>query len=119
MRAHLSIRGLELYVKLGWSNEERSQRQLILTDIDITLPTPPEACVTDQLANTICYSEISADLRTHLDNDEFHLVEALARKIYCLVKSRLPDDASAVIHITKHPKIAGLTGGVCFSYGDE
>jgi dihydroneopterin aldolase len=119
MESHLSIKGLALNVKLGWTAEERTQNQIILVDIDITLPTPPEACHTDELSDAICYSAIASDLRISLNELEFRLIESLTKKIYDLVKSRLPTDAETVVHVTKHPKISGLTGGVRFSYGDK
>lgn len=118
MQSQLSIKGLTLSVKLGWAAEERLQSQSVFVDIDITLPTPPNACTTDQLSDAICYSAISADLRIALNEFEFNLIESLAKKIFDLVKLKLPDDAQAVVHVTKHPNISGLTGGVRFSYGD-
>ncbi len=114
----LQIRQLDLQLNLGWRSKERAKEQGILLDIDLDFPCAPTACETDHLDNTVCYDQLIQTIRQQLGDKHYRLVEHLGRDIYMIVKSQLPANTSAAIHITKFPKIAGLTGGVCFTYGD-
>jgi dihydroneopterin aldolase len=116
--SHLKIRQVDLQLNLGWRSKERAQEQGILLDIDIYFPTAPTACETDHLDNTVCYDQLIQTIREKLGDKSFRLIEHLARDIYLIVKTNLPDNAATTIHITKFPKVTGLIGGVCFSYGD-
>lgn len=112
----LSISGLELNIYLGWPDNERSAQQVVHLDIDIQYPEPPKACLTDNLVDTICYSELLSEIRHHLQNKKFHLIEHLSYEIFTFIQTKLPNHSRLQIHITKKPKIAGLTGHVRFSY---
>lgn len=116
--SQLQIRQVDLQLNLGWRSKERAQEQGILLDIDIHFPTAPAACETDHLDNTVCYDQLIQTIREQLGDKPFRLIEHLARDIYLIVKTALPENATTVIHITKFPKVTGLIGGVCFSYGD-
>lgn len=115
--AHLQIRQIHLPVNLGWRTKERSEEQNVLLDIDIYFKNPPAACETDHLDNTICYDQLIQTLYRQLSDKHYRLIEHLARDIYEIINASLPKDASAVVHLAKFPKVTGLTGGVCFSYG--
>ena len=115
----LFIQGLELRVYLGWPDDERSQKQVVLLDVDIWFAKPPDACVTDKLDDTICYASLIQFIHDHLAERTFHLIEHLTQTIYHLIKSQLSDQTKTHVRITKHPDIAGLTRGVCFGYGDN
>lgn len=117
--SHLRIRGLELCLHLGWPENERSTEQVVLLDVDISYATPPNACETDKLEDTYCYADLTTAIREHLAGIRIHLIEHLAHEIHKTIKSRLHDSAKITVHITKHPKIRGLTKGVTFSYGDH
>lgn len=119
MKSHLSIHGLELLVYLGWSEEERLLQQAVFVDIDIGLPQPPKACVSDELKDTFCYATLIEHLRQHLTDKRFRLIEYLSREIYQTIKVKLPFPTLINVQVTKHPPLSGLTGGVCFNYGDE
>lgn len=115
----LSIQQLELSVFLGWPEKERQHQQTIFMDADIWFSSPPLACQSDDLNDTICYSTLTQKLRTKLNNEKFQLIEHLGYSIHEYLKSQLPPAAKLFITITKFPDIEGLTGGVTFGYGDE
>lgn len=117
--AHLQLRQIDLKLNLGWRSKERSQEQGILLDIDIDFPQAPSACETDHLDNTVCYDQLIQTIRQKLGDKQYKLIEHVARDTYLIVSSQLPPEATTIIHITKFPKVVGLTGGVCFSYGDK
>jgi FolB domain-containing protein len=120
LHSHLSIRGLDLRVNLGWRSKERAEEQAILLDMDIAFPEPPKACETDHLRDSVCYAAITETIRKQLGDKKFRLVEHLSRDIYHIVKPLLPITATLMVRVTKFPNryIAGLTNGICFSYGD-
>lgn len=115
----LQLRGFELSVFLGWPDVERATAQIVLLDMDIHFAEAPKACLTDQLGDTICYATLLQSLREHVALQSFRLVEYLGRDIYDFTKSQLPPKSRLLISLTKHPDIPGLTGGVCFRYGDQ
>jgi dihydroneopterin aldolase len=115
----LTIKTVELNVKLGWSEQERQTAQTIWIDIDIYFATPPNACHTDELTDTICYADIILHLQQSLASPSFKLIEHLSWHIHQRIKSLLPPTARLMIHLTKRPDVPGYAGAVCFSYGDE
>jgi FolB domain-containing protein len=115
----LVIKQLELSVNLGWRSAERRLKQPVLLDIDIQYPVPPKACETDTLEDTSCYAVLVNTIREKIVLKQYKLVEHLGFDIYRLTKDYLPALSKIVVRVTKHPKLDGLTGGVCFSYGDK
>lgn len=117
LKSALRVRGIELLINLGWEDEEREQQQVILLDIDVQFESLPKACISDDLADTFCYAELITLLRKRFNARPFRLIEHLTAEIYALVKTQI-NNARITLHLTKHPNVEGLTGGVCFSYGD-
>jgi dihydroneopterin aldolase len=115
---HLTINALELSIHLGWPTAERRALQRIFLDVEIRYPTPPKACQTDKLEDTVCYDSLIRTIKEKLNDRHFHLVEHLAKSIYDIIQTLLPTDANSRIRILKYPRIEGLTGGVHLSYGD-
>ncbi len=118
LNSHLTIHRLELHVNLGWRHKERQHEQAVLLDVDIVFSTPPTACKTDQLEDSICYAALIKDIRDNVSEKKYRLIEHLSCDIYHLIKVRMPAKAKVKVCITKYPKIAGLTDGVSFHYGD-
>jgi len=114
----LQIRGLELCVHLGWPVDEILKKQIVLLDVHLIFSKPPAGCQSDNLDDTVCYSALVKSIRKFTETKEFHLIEYLSCELYHFIKSQLPADARMSVRITKHPKIEGLTNGVCFSYGE-
>lgn len=119
IKTRLYIKQVDLRVNLGWRQKERTTEQAILLDIDIIFSQLPGACKTDDLSQTVCYDQLIQTIRTRLGDRHFRLIEHLTQEIYLITKSLLPASASTIIHLTKFPKVEGLTGGVCFTYGDN
>ena len=115
----LSISGIELNVHLGWPDNERLAKQVVLVEIDIGYPTPPNACQTDALSDTFCYATLIAALHDFVHGKQFHLIEYLGYELYRLIKSSLPDKLTVIVRVIKHPPIADFSGQVRFSYGDN
>jgi len=114
----LFIEGLELPVYLGWTNNERAEKQIVLLDIDMYFVQPPRACISDQLDDTVCYSALITNINQHLLNKTFHLIEFLTSELYRFIKQQIPHPSNVIVRISKRPKDLGV-GCVQFSYGDS
>lgn len=115
----LSIKDLNLFVSLGYTDQERAEKQTVLMDIDLCFATVPTACVSDQLTDTLCYGELIQTLKNHIEHKSYHLIEHLTYDAYQHLKPLLPVGSRLHIRLLKHPPIAGLNGGVVFHYGDQ
>lgn len=113
------LHSLELSVHLGWSDAEQLQQQIIVTDIKILFLQPPKACLTDNLADTFCYDELTQKIKQKASSKSFRLIEHLGHELYQTIKLTLLHDSAVSLRITKKPPIPNLKGGVSFCYGDE
>jgi 7,8-dihydroneopterin aldolase/epimerase/oxygenase len=114
----LYINKLTLDVHLGWPDAEREKTQPVYLDMIINFNQLTNACSSDDLQDTICYQTLITQLRAHLQQSSYRLIEHLGYVIYHFTKKSLPTTCSLQIVITKYPNIAGLLQGVSFSYGD-
>lgn len=112
----LTLHDLELCLHLGWPENERLKEQTVSVDIEIFFPNPPKACVSDKLEDTFCYSALVKKIREALCHRHFHLIEYLAKELYDVIITAVPNENDVYIQITKKPNIPGLKGGVTFTY---
>ncbi|MCE3237475.1 MAG: folX [Gammaproteobacteria bacterium] len=123
MKAHarLTLHQLELPLFLGWTEAERSQKQIILLDITIDFNEPPKACISDALEDTNCYDTFIKKIVETITPKSFRLIEHLAYEIHQLIKNLFIQSVLITITVTKKPVLSTLTtlAGVSFSYGDQ
>jgi 7,8-dihydroneopterin aldolase/epimerase/oxygenase len=117
-KSSLFINALELELFLGWPNEERIRQQIVTLDVEIQYSSPPKACSSDHLQDTVCYRELIEMLRAKVGSKHYHLIEHVTQEVYTALKTVLPSSCHLSVHLTKHPQIQGL-GSVTFSYHDE
>lgn len=115
----IQLYGLELDIHLGWPDAERLLKQVIIADIKIVFIQPPNACLTDNLADTFCYDKLTNEIKQRVAAQPFRLLEHLGHELYQTIKKTLNNDSLISLRITKKPAIPNLTGGVSFCYGDE
>jgi dihydroneopterin aldolase len=113
----LQLRELTLNVNLGWRKKERHKKQTVLLDLDLYFSSPPKACQTDKLEDTLCYHILIDKIREHIKQKNYALIEYLSYDIYHVVKNHFPLIKIKVC-LTKFPRIRGLKGGARFYYGD-
>jgi len=119
-KSKIILKGLKLDLFLGWTQEERSQKQAVLVDIILRFIESPKACKTDNLADTICYYSLIKEIENKTITQEFKLLESLAAHIYQIIQTFTLNQAFASISITKQPSsLPELTGGAVFKYGDN
>lgn len=114
------LHDLELKIHLGWSESERLQKkQIVVIDIKLDFLQPPQACITDNLADTICYDKLISEIETAIYPRKFLLLEHLGHEVYKTIKNNLNTQALIAIKVMKKPAIANLKKGVSFYYGDK
>ena len=117
--SQLAFRAARLQVRLGCSSEERAHPQDVDLDLALRFPTPPEACETDELKDTVCYADLIASARDHVSGREFRLLERLASELLARLRRELPAETEVWLRVTKlYPPVPELRGGVSFSLGD-
>jgi dihydroneopterin aldolase len=114
----LRVQALEVPVHLGCLDDERAATQLIRIDVEISFPTAPEACRTDQLADSVNYDTIAAVLRATAADRPYRMLEHFAAVVLGAVRQRVDRSIGLAIVVTKYPAIEGLTGGVSFTIED-
>ena len=111
---------IRLEVRLGCEAPERATPQAVDLALVIDFAAAPDACRSDELADTVCYAELASTAREYCAAREFRLVERLAAELRDLVRTRLPDDAGLALAVTKvAPPVPGLAGGVRFTIDDR
>ena len=117
-KMHITLHQLELTLSLGVTDAERSQKQVVLLDIDIHLIKPPKACTTDDVADTYCYDALTQCIKKQTASRSFHLLEHWAYTLHCHIKSFITEPASVSVRVTKKPILGMPVAGVSVYYGD-
>jgi dihydroneopterin aldolase len=115
----LRVQSLELPIHLGWPDDERKATQLIRIDLEITFSTPPEACRTDQLSDSVDYGSLAEVLRATAAARPYRLLEHFAATALEAVRARVDRSIGLALVVTKYPAIEGLAGGVSFTVEDR
>ncbi|NCX93347.1 MAG: dihydroneopterin aldolase [Gammaproteobacteria bacterium] len=107
MRSELTLNQFRLQVRLGWPEEERSHFQEVLLDLHLHFLNLPQACLTDELSDTVCYAMLAQDIQNFSAQKSFKLIEYFAHELYRFIKSKL-GEVSIILTLTKTPPVAGL-----------
>ena len=89
------MRGLAFYGYHGVMPEERRLGQRFIVDIDVSVPLDA-AGRTDDLAASVDYAAVLADVRTIVEGPPLKLVEAVAERIAAKILSSYAVDAVRV-----------------------
>ncbi len=100
------IHGAHFYGRHGVSEEERRVGGHYTVDIEMSYDLAA-AGASDDLRDTISYSDVFRAAREIVEGTSFHLIEALAEQIATMVLSRFPAQAVLVRVKKEPPPIAG------------
>jgi 7,8-dihydroneopterin aldolase/epimerase/oxygenase len=100
MTDRIVLRAMEFEGFHGVGDEERSQPQLIEVDVEMTADLS-RAGETDDLAETVNYSEVFRRCRAIVEDRTFHLLEAIAHAIATDLLSNFAPIKSVVVRIRK------------------
>lgn len=108
----LEIRDLVVGVRLGCEAEERRVPQEVAFTVAFRFHLQPEACHSDELADTVCYADVSQLIEDVIRDREFHLIEYLAAEIFTRLSARFESRALLRLQVHKlRPPVDGLRGG--------
>ena len=115
----LTIKGITLPLRLGYSAEERLNPQPVEIDLTIRFETPPRGMVTDRLEDTVCYDGLVSAIKQVVTNREFSLVEYLAKEIFDSLRDIVESEHELRVTVRKvSPPIPEITKGAEFTVGD-
>jgi dihydroneopterin aldolase len=107
MADKIILRGAQFHGKHGVSPEERVVGGRIIVDIEIEYDLT-RAGLSDDIADTISYSDVFKTVRHLVEDTESLLLEALARKISDAMFEKFPVDALTVYVRKQPPPIRGV-----------
>lgn len=115
----LKINDLKVPVYIGNTDEEQREKSFVMVCIEISFGKNLGACESDDLAETICYDNLIANLREAVSEKRFRLIEKLAKFIYDKTKEIINrNDAKIVVTVTKTVVPIENLDSVSFAFGD-
>lgn len=105
-RQILVLQGFEVEALIGVYSEERHRPQTLTIDMEIEIPDKGSGR-SDELADTVDYGAVVADIRREAGQSRFFLLEALAEHICRLVFDRF-EAKSIRIGLTKPGILEGV-----------
>jgi len=128
MQTCLSLKDLTLKIHLGVTAVEQQQLQAVVVDIDIFFKSPPQACITDDLHQALCYDDLAQKIAAFCAGKSFHLIEYFGYQLFdflknvlslpSLTKATATNVAMLSVGIKKTPPIANLGRAIFTLNGD-
>ncbi len=113
----LHIHPFRVWVRLGCQESERANVQPVDVSVDITFSKMPEACVSDDLTQTVDYSLFVSAARQLAETMEFKLVEFLTYTLHNAFEKIVAGQAMLSVKVHKlHPPVDGMTNGISFVF---
>lgn len=90
MSDELAVTGIECFAHHGVFDFERREGQVFLVDLVLGIDTRP-AAASDDLADTVNYGTLVADVKAAVERDPVDLIETVAQRItdVCLLDTRV------------------------------
>ncbi|HEU4337184.1 MAG TPA: dihydroneopterin aldolase [Nocardioides sp.] len=90
MTDELSVTGIECFAHHGVFDFERREGQVFVVDLVLGIDTRP-AAASDDLAETVNYGTLVADVKAAVERDPVDLIETVAQRItdVCLLDTRV------------------------------
>ncbi|HLU69215.1 MAG TPA: dihydroneopterin aldolase [Fibrobacteria bacterium] len=85
----LSIRELRISCIVGVYPDERKREQDLFVDVDMGFDFS-RVTASDQLADTVDYTEVAADLADYVRAERFQIIETLAQRACARILTRHP-----------------------------
>lgn len=120
MTSELAFENFRILASLGVTEVERKIPQWIRIDFRFRFSSVPAAAMTDQIDDTLCYSEILERIRHLISNREFQTIEFLNRELLESIRPSLELPGELTLKVTKEkPPVDGLAGGASFLICEE
>lgn len=86
MSDHILVSGLRVETRVGWTDEERARPQFVLVDLDLEMDAAASSA-SDELADTIDYGAVIAEVARYVSSQEARLLERLAAEVAEMVSA--------------------------------
>ena len=86
MIGKITFKGLRYQIKIGVTEEERKQSQLVLVDLQLYLDITRAVAIED-IEETVNYSTVQKTIKAFLENKEYVLVEKVSTDIVNILLS--------------------------------
>ena len=103
----IALSGMKFYGYHGCLNEEREQGQDFYVDVTLSLSLH-SAGKSDELKNTVNYASVFEIVKSVVEGQRFHLIEAIAEHIADLILGRYPEVRA--VEVTVHKPAAPIPG---------
>ena len=116
VRPELRVDDLRVDVRLGVPDSERENPQEVSISINVTFPSVPEACSTDEIDGTLDYGVMCRHVIALVGSRAFRTLEHLAGCCLDELSEMLTESGSELtLEVRKcHPPIPDLKGGTAF-----
>ncbi len=119
---HVFVHDLVLTASIGVHSHEKTGRQRIRINLDLSVREGDATAIEDSLANVVCYERVVSAIRRLIESGHVNLVETLAERIaaLCLEDKRVrmarvrvekldifPDATSVGVEIERFSPLAG------------
>jgi dihydroneopterin aldolase len=108
MQQTLFLEGLEIYVSLGCSDEEKSHKQMVKLDLELEFSKEYSASDTDNLKETICYYTLRNNIQTFCDKISCNLIEYLTKQIFSFIQKEYPQVTIRYLKLIKSPPVSQI-----------
>lgn len=115
--SHLQIKEILLSVFIGVTKEEQLKVSDLTVDIIIRFKEMPQACLSDQLEDSVCYQKLTDDLKDFCTDKRFGVIEYFGYQLYEFIKSKLPEYCELWLAVTKKPPCVNFNKSI-FCIGD-
>jgi dihydroneopterin aldolase len=120
MKSNLEIKQYCLSVSIGCTPEEHKEQQKVSFDVIIQFAQLPNACLTDNLPDSYCYAQITAEIAEICHQKHYKLIEHLAYSVFDAIKKMLKPQDKLFLRAHKlKPPVNNLEGGAAFCCVDE
>ena len=103
----IALSGMKFYGYHGCLNEEREQGQDFYVDVTLSLSLH-SAGKSDELKNTVNYASVFEIVKSVVEGQRFHLIEAIAERIADLILGRYSEVRA--VEVTVHKPAALIPG---------
>lgn len=116
----LFIKNIELKMRLGCLPEEKEAPQRVDVDVLIEFKSTPEGCLSDELCDTICYTEVISVIVAYSGSRHFNLLESFAYGSYQRLKQMCGDSNLVLVKVHKvNPPVSHHGVGAEYLCGDD
>lgn len=116
--AILSVNDYSFFCSLGCLPDERAQLQEVRASIKIEFSRLPQVCDSDELVDTICYSDLCNAIKKVAEAKSFKTIEHLSHEIHLRIRQIIAKEHRWLLVLQKvKPPIDGLKNGVSFQIG--